>query len=91
MSILKKVKGFFEKQNIVYYPGCVTKYVYKDLLNNYRKLFNKIGLDFIELKDLEKCCGSPVINAGYPSDYKDLIKHNKKKFEEAGVKTIITN
>lgn len=91
MSIFKKIKELFEKQNTLYYPGCVTQYVYKDLGDNYRKLLRKSGVDFIELKELTKCCGSPVINAGYAKDYKDLIKHNKEKFEEAGVKKVITN
>ena len=91
MKVLEKVKGFFEKQNTVYYPGCVTKFVYKDLYKNYKFLLNKAGIDFIELKELEKCCGSPVINAGYKKDYTDLINHNKEKFNETGVKKIITN
>ncbi|MBN1923133.1 MAG: (Fe-S)-binding protein [Nanoarchaeota archaeon] len=91
MSILDKIKGFFENTNTLYYPGCITKFVYKDLLANYRELLNKAGVDFIELKDLEKCCGSPVINAGYKKDYQDLIEHNKKVMADSGVKKIITN
>ncbi len=91
MSILKKIKSLFEDRNTLYYPGCITKFVYKDLLKNYRQLLRKAGVDFIELKDLEKCCGSPVINAGYKKDYQDLITHNKKVISEAGVNKIITN
>jgi Fe-S oxidoreductase len=91
MSFIDKIKNLFEKTNVLYYPGCVTKYVYKDLASNYRRLLRKAGIDFIELKELEKCCGSPVINAGYKKDYKKLVKHNKGNFEETSVKKIITN
>lgn len=91
MKFFKKIKDLFEKQNTLYYPGCITKFVYKKLYENYKKLLNKAGVDFIELKELEKCCGSPVINAGYRKDYNDLINHNRKVFQEAGVKKVVTN
>ncbi|VVB74897.1 CoB--CoM heterodisulfide reductase iron-sulfur subunit D [Candidatus Tiddalikarchaeum anstoanum] len=91
MKIIEKVKKLFTKTNTLYYPGCITKMVYKNLEKNYQVLFEKAGIDFIQLKDAEKCCGSPVTNAGYDKDYSDLVTHNKKLVESAGVKRIITN
>jgi Fe-S oxidoreductase len=77
--------------NILYYPGCLTKYVAKDLEENYKKILNKIGIDFITLKDLEFCCGNPVLNAGHEKEAKELAEKNFKLFKERGVKKIISS
>lgn len=77
--------------NTLYYPGCLTKFVGKDILDNYIKIFNKINLDFIMLKDLEVCCGSPIINSGNKKEAKDLATKNYKIFKDHNVGKIITN
>jgi len=77
--------------NTLYYPGCLTKFVAKDLAENYRQILRKIGVDFIELPDLEVCCGSPALAAGYPEDFKKLAEKNLKVFKEHSVAKIITN
>jgi len=77
--------------NILYYPGCLTKFVAKDLEENYKKILNKIGIDFIMLKDLELCCGNPVLNAGHEKETKELAEKNFKLFKDRGVKKIITS
>jgi len=66
------------------------KFVLKNLQENYEKILRKCGIDFIKLKDLEVCCGSPVLNAGYFIDFETLAKKNYKTFKEHGVKKIIT-
>ena len=68
---MKTIKKLF-KGNTLYYPGCLTKLVAKDLQENYKKILNKIGISFILLKDLEMCCGNPVLNAGYEKETKEL-------------------
>lgn len=86
--------GIFDKLlagNTLYYPGCSTKFVAKDVEENYKKLMNKMGLDFIMLADLEKCCGSPILNAGYKEDFKKLAEENLKIFKEHGIGKIVTN
>jgi Fe-S oxidoreductase len=83
-------KNFF-RGNTLYYPGCLTKFVAKDLAENYRRILQKIGLDFIELPDLEVCCGSPALAAGYSADFKNLAEKNLKVFKEHAVAKIITN
>lgn len=87
MSFLDKILG----GNILYYPGCLTKFVAKDLLKKYRKILEKIGIDFIELSEIELCCGSPALKAGYKKDFENLAKKNFEIFKEHGVKKIITN
>jgi len=87
MKIFEKILG----GNILYYPGCLTKFVAKDLKEKYEKILRKIGIDFIELSELEKCCGSPALKAGYLEDFKKLAEENLKIFKEHSVKKIITN
>ncbi len=86
MKFFEKLKG----GNVLYYPGCLTKFVVKELEENYKKILRKI-VDFIELKDLEVCCGSPALNAGYKEDAKKLAEKNFKIFKEHSVKKIITS
>lgn len=67
------------------------KAVGSDLEENYKKILNKIGVDFILLKDLEVCCGNPVLNAGHEKEARELAEKNFKLFKERGVKKIITS
>jgi len=76
--------------NVLFYPGCMEKFVLKKHQENYENILRKVGIDFIKLKDLEACCGSPVLNAGYFTDFETLVKKNYKIFREHGVKKIIT-
>jgi Fe-S oxidoreductase len=77
--------------NTLYYPGCLTKYVSVDIEKNYQAIFRKSRIDFIQLKEIEQCCGSPVYNAGYAEDFRNLIKKNLQVFKEHNVTKIITN
>jgi len=87
MKIFEKILG----GNTLYYPGCLTKFVAKDLKEKYEKILRKIGIDFIELSEIEKCCGSPALKAGYLEDFKKLAEENLKIFKDHSVKKIITN
>lgn len=82
---------FFWGGNILYYPGCLTKFAAKDLKEKYEKILRTLGIDFIELAEIEKCCGSPALKAGYIEDFKKLAEENLKIFKEHSVKKIITN
>lgn len=77
--------------NVLYFPGCLTKFVLKDVYENYRKILQRMGIDYILLKDRENCCGSPVLNAGYRKDFDDLVKKNNETFGKYGVGKIVTN
>lgn len=83
-------KKLFEG-NVLYYPGCMSKFVLSDIQKNYEEILRKCGIDFIKLKDLEVCCGSPVLNAGYSKDFEILAEKNLKVFKEHGVRKIITS
>lgn len=91
MRLLSKIAERLFRGNTLYYPGCLTKLVLKDLEERYRMILQKLGLDVIQLRDLELCCGSPVYNAGYRSDFLQLAAKNFSVFKDHGVSQIITN
>ncbi|MDI6806204.1 MAG: (Fe-S)-binding protein [Candidatus Aenigmarchaeota archaeon] len=77
-------------KNVLYYPGCMYKFVLKDLGKKYEEILKKCGIDFIKLKGLEVCCGSPVLNAGYFKNFELLVKNNLRVFKEHSIKKVIT-
>lgn len=86
------IKSFLKNigKNTAYYPGCLTSFVLEKEAGNYRKILEKIGVDFIVLPDI-LCCGSPVLNAGYECDARKLARKNLEILKKYGVKKIITN
>jgi len=87
--------SFFDKiakssGNTLYYPGCLTKFVAKDIFENYKRILEMSGEDFIMLSDREVCCGSPVLNAGFTQDFKNLARKNLALFKEYNIKKIVT-
>ena len=87
MGLLNWIKG----EKVLYYPGCLTKGVLIENLENYKEIFNRLGIDFVMLSDAEVCCGLPVLNAGYRKDVKKLAEKNLKLFREKGISRIVTN
>ena len=85
------IGSWFKKGNVLYYPGCLMKGALKQELENYKFIFNKLGIDFIMLPDDEACCGLPVLNAGYKKDARKLAKKNLKLFKAGNIVKIITN
>lgn len=90
MDLWNKLKKVFAGKNILYYPGCLTHFALPGIEENYKRLLSKMDIDYIFLPDFN-CCGSPVRNAGYKEDFKDLINKNKEFLKKYGVKKIITN
>ncbi|MCS7123669.1 MAG: (Fe-S)-binding protein [Candidatus Aenigmarchaeota archaeon] len=76
--------------NILFYPGCIIKLILKDFEKKYEKILKKYGIDFIKLSELEFCCGSPALNAGYFEVFKSIVDKNMKIFKEHSIKKIIT-
>jgi len=75
----------------LYYPGCLTKGVLTEQFENYKEIFNRLGIDFVMLPNEEVCCGLPVFNAGYRKDVRKLAKKNFDLFKKNGIAKIITN
>lgn len=89
--MFKKLLQKLTVRNTLYYPGCLTKYSETNIQQNYEKILKKIGVDYIMLKELELCCGSPVMQAGYKKDFNKVKKKNLELFEKYGVARIVTN
>ncbi len=87
MDLFSWIKG----EKVLYYPGCLTKGVLNQEFDNYKEIFNRLGIDFVMFGDDEVCCGLPVLNAGYRKDAKKLAEKNLKLFRERNIKKIITN
>jgi heterodisulfide reductase subunit D len=81
----------FGKGKTLYYPGCLTKGVLKEQFENYKEIFNRLGIDFVLLSGDEMCCGLPVLNAGYRKDVKVLAQKNYDLFKAKGITKIVTN
>jgi len=81
----------FGKGKTLYYPGCLTKGVLLEQLENYKEIFNRLGIDFVMLSNNEVCCGLPVLNAGYRKDAKKLAKKNFDLFKKNGITKIVTS
>ncbi|MBS3107892.1 (Fe-S)-binding protein [Candidatus Woesearchaeota archaeon] len=87
--VFDKISNALGFGNIAYFPGCLTKHVLPKIEQNYKKILDKMGIDYITI-DLS-CCGSPCQNAGYETDFQLLLNKNLADFKKYGVKKIITN
>ncbi|PIU68867.1 hypothetical protein COS81_02320 [candidate division WWE3 bacterium CG06_land_8_20_14_3_00_42_16] len=91
MAFWKKLVNNLSSGNTLYYPGCLTKFGAPQIGENYRKLLQLVGIDFIELAASEVCCGSPVLNAGGKEEFRSLAQKNLDAFQEHGISQIITS
>ena len=80
----------FGKGKTLYYPGCLTKGVLKEQFENYKEIFNRLGIDYVLIED-GVCCGLPVMNAGHKKDARKLAQKNFDVFRANGITRIITN
>ncbi len=85
------ILNWFGGGKTLYFPGCLTKGVLTEQFENYKEIFNRLGIDFVMLSKDEVCCGLPVLNAGYRKDARKLAKKNFDLFKKNGIKKIITN
>jgi len=81
--------SIFGKSNVLYFPGCITYFKYKEIFELYKKIFIKLGINFIEIEK-KVCCGLDALEAGYESEARKLGRRNFEIFKEEGIKSIIT-
>jgi len=90
MDVIKKISGLFKFGNVLYYPGCLSKFVLTDIAANYKRILDLFEIDYIEIPEFY-CCGSPVLNAGYANDFYKLVEKNTQAFSKYSVRKIITS
>jgi len=76
-------------RNVLYYPGCLIGNYATDLNENYKQILTKLGINFLQFDDFV-CCGSPVLNAGYVTEFERLKENNLKLLDKYGIGTVIT-
>ncbi len=91
IKLLKNfIRFYITNTNVLYYSGCLTKFMLKDIKENYKQILKCFGIEYIEINELG-CCGSPVLNSGYRKDFENLVNNNKRILEDYGIGTIISN
>lgn len=87
------LKEFIKKigAKTLYFPGCLTKEVLNEEFENYKWIFNKLGVDFVLLSEGEVCCSLPVYNAGYKKEARKLARKNLAFFKKNNIQKIVTN
>jgi len=86
MGILSWIAG----KNTLYYPGCLTRFALVEHLEKYKRILDLLGIDFIMNKE-DRCCGSPVLNAGYEKDARELALKTFQELGKKGIGKIIVN
>ncbi len=89
----KKKIGFFKKLTgkTLYFPGCLTKSSLKKEYDNYKDIFNILGIDYVLMNDKNYCCGLPAYNGGYKKETKELAKLMLDYCNSRNIIKIITN
>jgi len=86
------IREFFEKirGGTLFYPGCHTKLKLKYEYQNYKEIFKRLKINYIETKKTI-CCGLPAYEAGYSKVAKEFAEKNFKRLNQMKIKKIITN
>jgi Fe-S oxidoreductase len=81
-----------EKAEVLFFAGCTYGLSddLKDTIVNVAKILKHNNVDFGTLGDKELCCGSPPSKTGILNEFERLATANIKRFNELGVKTVIT-
>ncbi len=81
-----------DKAEVLFFAGCTygLSSELKDTVVNIAKILKMLGVDFGTLGDQELCCGSPPEKTGNMGEFERLGTANIKKFNELGVKTVLT-
>lgn len=88
MALKKALRKIFAR-NVLYYPGCLIGHYAKEINENYKEILKKLGIEFLQIDEFV-CCGSPVLNAGYASEFEALKKKNLELLDKYGIGTVIT-
>jgi len=84
--------GLFDRVfgKTLYYPGCVNKFLAKDIQRRHEELLVKFKVDVVKYPELEVCCGRHALNYGFPDDFNELRRINSEMFKNQKISKIIT-
>lgn len=81
--------SIFSNKNTLYYPGCFAYFEYKEHYENYKKIFDKLGIKYKEI-DKKICCGLPALEGGYEQELRKIARRNFEILKEENINEIIT-
>lgn len=77
-------------KNILYYPGCFTQFHLKEIFENYKKILEKMGVNFIVLDNF-RCCGIEALESGYRDVFNEVVEKTEDLIKENNVKKVLSN
>jgi len=69
-----------KKFDILFFPGCSTRYIFSDTGEKLVSVLNKLGIG-VYFDEKLKCCGFPHLTAGEKKLFNTLNKHNSQIFD----------
>jgi Fe-S oxidoreductase len=79
-----------KKADVLYFAGCTSSYVNKEIAQSTAKILKAAGTDFMLMPD-EWCCGNTVFSAGLYDDAKAIAQRNIDEVRKTGAKTLLTS
>lgn len=86
--------GLFGNSETLYFPGCFSSAFFPGKIENYRRIFKKLGISFSLHKHKDRefmCCGGFLDEAGYDRELRKLARENKDYLAGKKFKKIITS
>ncbi len=77
-------------KKFLYFPGCFTTSVTPQIVENYKKILERLKINYFTLSELG-CCGALAYTNGYSKDFYDLKDKNTNILDSGRVKLIVTN
>jgi heterodisulfide reductase subunit D len=84
------IMNFFGIKKALYFPGCITELLLKDIKDNYKSILSDLKIDYSANPPFQ-CCGAPLLNAGYKEEFTQLVNKNKELLKRQGFSKIIVN
>lgn len=75
----------------VYYPGCYSSYIHKNMVRAITRLMERAGEDYAVLDGLDYCCGLTSAGTGNPGVMKANGPGLLAKLKEMGAKRVVTS
>ena len=77
-----------KKADVLYYPGCTSSYVNKEIAESTAKILTAAGTEFMLMPD-EWCCGNTLFSVGLFDQAKALAQRNVEEVRKTGAKTLL--
>lgn len=80
---------FFFLKNRAFFKGCVIRRAYPEIGERWVKILQKLGVNTISIPT-ERCCGSPLRNAGAGEEFEENAKMLKDVLNKYHIYEVIT-